>query len=323
MRIESERSIVHLAVLILPLAVSACWTGVHGETAPVPVSGCAPQDYFNPCITKDTTTDNRRTAVCHSIPDGWAFRANRYLLSRTKQGWTRVTPRTGTPKKWETCNHFARQGRFVEGEFALTPSTHTAFTTAIGDICSEQPIIVVHRFEGDWLLALNTGGRGQNHERFRNPMYDFYVGAHNARWIRGNMVDLRLLGFKRLLKKQCGALPEKVRVLGRLAKLPKRNSKNVAYAPKQIYAGTFYPKAIGYKLIPDDHSVADALREVGLAHRRKQQEGLAAARARFEQKMQKQALGGLLVFLGLYAAYASSPCNDPDLSDAERPYYCD
>lgn len=108
----------------------------------------------------------------------------------------------------------------MEGEYALTPRTITGFTTTVGDICNPEPTIVIYRFESDWLMRHSSIPNKEEIERYRNPTYEFYVGAHNAPWLSGNMIELRILAVKELTAKQCGSIPDKINIIGRFVELP-------------------------------------------------------------------------------------------------------
>jgi len=321
------KSLTFICFYILPAALflASCQSIPSGELNPINVSGCDPEDYHNRCITSDVTTPNERTAVCSSIPNGWAFRTNSYLISGNSSAreWRKITPRTGTPRQWENCSQYIQDGLLVEGEYALTPETITGFTTTIGDICNTEPTIVIYRFESDWLMRSATG---KDIERYKNPMYEFYVGAHNARWIQGNMIDLRILAIKELTAKQCGTIPNKINVLGRFVELPKRNNRGKMiknnYTPTLVYSGAYYPKIGRYRLIPDNQEIATELREIALIHKRANDEGLYQARLRYEKRMERSALGALLIGIGAFAIHNSSPCSDPSIPAYDKPSNC-
>lgn len=315
-------------ILSIIFILVSCQNIPNGELNPVNVSGCEPHDHFNPCITSDVTTPNERTAVCSSIPVGWAFRANKYLINANdpRRSWRTIIPRTGTPKLWESCSQYIRNGLLVEGEYALTPRTNTGFTTALGDICSPEPTIVIYRFESDWLMKNSSRSSQRNIERFRNPMYEFYVGAHNARWMQTNMIDRRILAVKDLIAKQCVQIPDKIIVLGRFVEKPKLNKRGKLiddhFISTDIYSGVYYPKIGSYKLVPDNQEIATELRDIALNHRRANSEALYQSRLKYERRMEKSAFGLLLMGLGAFAIHKSSPCNDPNISDYDKPSNC-
>ncbi len=299
-----------------------------GELNPQTNPGCVEGDLLNPCYIVDITTANDRTAVCHYIPNfNWAYRANSYLLTGNFNKRRAVAPRTGQPGQLNLCQQYAQRGVLVDGEYALTGDTKTAFATLRGDACAPVPTVVIHRFEGDWLLQSKNPGQYQNRDRFTNPLYEFYVGAHNTGWIRGNKIDARIIGMGHLVAKQCGRMPDRIRVIGVYNQLPELDARrNLAsgsrYRPIEIYAGTYYPKATGYELVPDDAEIAADLRAIEQAYHDGVETRRWQAQERFERRTRQATLGGLLVALGAYAGYESSPCNDVSLAPSDKPAWC-
>ncbi len=333
-RVGRSRNIKTTTILILAMVVlSSCALMSKGELNPVEVSGCDKADLFNPCITKDTTTPNDRTAVCVGrISDGVAWRANRYLLKSTLQNNHRhsngVFPRTGNAGGYSLCKNYT----VVEGEYALTLD-NGPFITISGNVCTAHPTINVYSvFAHDW----------QKHKRlpysvemYTDPLYMFYVGWRrisglDRRYTRNkNPLDKKLLLMKELFKTQCGVFPDEIRVLGWLTVMSPQEgpitsnfTHNQKSTSEEIYRGTYYPNAPGLKVVHDDKEMGKALYDLALAREQAIQSRILAARKQANERLNKAKIGGAMLFGLLFGMHAASPCNDPGLSEAEKPYYC-
>jgi hypothetical protein len=333
-------------VILLTIVFTSC-ASKWGEMNPVYVSGNCEKgtSQDNTCITMDITTPNNHTGVCSQMGYlGWVYRANKYLVASRAKGSRpeyRVYPRTGSPSIQETCapqplykaESSHKSDRIIEGEYALTSSgIRHQFMTVYGDICSSRPRINFHRFAGDGLLLKHLTPKHIRYQerkaepgRHTDPTYSFYVGPHNAKWAQDNGFQESLVMVKEIINKQCHVVPDEVRIVGQFTPPPKRKSKAwgfEGYTSDKIYGGTYYPNAPGFKVIHDDKEMAKAVYDLALAHHERHSTRVLAAQRKLQERRRKAKIGGALIFGTFLGIYQASPCNDPNLPDADKPAYC-
>lgn len=287
--------------------------------------------------------------VCSAIKpngNGWAYEANKYLIKSVfrndyvDENGVVHSARIGSDSK---CDSIDRDWHtVVKGEYALTVPNNIVFMTTSENICRSRPTINVHRFREHvrsakfeaWLRANESSNKIEPYAELTRP---FYVGTHNAEWIRQpNGIEKNLLLVKDLIAKQCGDVPKEIRISGRYTELPQRDPKSKAllntYASHEIYTGTYYPHVNSnagpdapphrrMKIVHDDNQMASAHYSLAVAELQRDQERFRAAQEalgeRLKSSPQAEAIMGI-VLLGLVAI--PQPCERTD--SIGRPYYC-
>jgi len=314
------------AIFIALLTTLSCTVRPPMKIAPESMRACSNCNY-NKLI--DTTTANEQTGICVMLQKaGWVYRANKYLLKQRNTITDEVIPRPGraggfTPR----CDYYARS-LFVDGEFALSLSD--PFTTFQGDICSARPTVIIHRHEKDWTPKPNRNNKesnqrayGEDYELALDPTAIFYIGDQNINYVGGNHVKQRLLGVKKIILKQCGKLPEKIRISGRWTVQPDkaRNGytlKGGNYKSQEIYGGTYYPNAPGIYVVHDDTEVADIFSDWAIAKKNAQVQAAYEAKLRAQRRAERAQEGALLLLFMGFGMHMASPCNDPNITDIQK-----
>ena len=230
---------------------------------------------------------------------GWAYEANKYLIKsvfRNDYVDENGVVSVGSQLKCDTIDR--EWHTVVEGEYALTVANNIVFMTTSENICRSRPTIKVHRFiEHVWPAKFEARLRARESSSQIEPYAEltrpFYVGTHNAEWIRRpNGIEKNLLFIKELIAKQCGNIPKEIRISGRYTELPQRDPKSKAllntYASHEIYTGTYYPHVnsnagpeapphLRMKIVPDDNKMASAHYSLVVAEREQNQERFLAA----------------------------------------------
>ena len=296
------------------------------------------------------STPGNSAGVCSAMKpggNGWAYEANKYLIKSVLRNdyvdENGVIPSTSLGSQ-SKCDSIDRDWHtVVEGEYALTVPNNIVFMTTSENICRSRPTIRIHRFVGHGLNpALEARLRAKRSttelDQYTELTSPFYVGSHNAEWIRRpNGIEKHLLLVKELIAKQCGDIPDEIRVSGRLTELPQRDPKSMAilntYASHEIYAGTYYPHVNSntgeyaryqprVKIVHDDEKMASVQYALAVARLQRNEERFRTAQDALGERMKSspeaKAIMGIVTILLM--GHMANPCNNPDLS--ERPYYC-
>ncbi len=285
------------------------------------------------------SVSGKSTGMCSEMlpgANGWTFRANEFLLkSEPRSNLERLNgifPSSESPA-YSTCEYVNKLWHnVILGEYALTATGNAAFMTTPDNVCSARPTIHIHRFVGDWQMPERTfkPTPTQIPEEYTDPTYSFYVGSHNASWITTpNAIEKNLLLVRDLIAKQCGAVPNEIRISGRFTEMPRwkpgRRGQDLlnTYKSQEIYRGTYYPTSgRQIKIVHDDAERARTLLALASARQQGIQEKILATKKEANARLRQAEIGGALVgiMLLLLSSAGDDPCANPYA--VNRPYHC-
>ncbi|MFK8017365.1 MAG: hypothetical protein AB8G17_18220 [Gammaproteobacteria bacterium] len=300
------------------------------------------------CTLVDVTTPPEKTAICFGYSGrntytNWKFRTHPYMLqkagNRSARRGLEIVPREGKIRYGNECKRFKKKNLLVEGEYV----TSRAFplTTTGSDLCVKQPLLNFHRNDRDPKLSrlLQEPGRnaqiyGDDFSMAYHPASIFYAGDYDVPSVRGASIRKTVSAFVRLVEEQCGAAPDSIRLRGQLSLLPAFNKRSKAksrYETTTIYEGMAYPyerefspglNRSAMKIVHDDAEMAKVFAEWATAKIAEMTERQHQAKLRRLEKRRQAEQGALLVFYAMAAMFLSSPCNDPELSEKDKPEEC-
>jgi hypothetical protein len=245
--------------------------------------------------------------------DGWAFRANTLLLKSDPNNnypqYNGVFSSIDSPT-YSRCEYINNQWHnVIAGEYALTATDNAAFMTTSDNICAARPTINIHRFRGDFQMPQRDIKKygatyTQEPEKYTDPTYPFYIGAHSASWITTpNAIEKNLLLVKELIARQCGGIPNEIRISGRFTEMPQWKRKGAAaplnkYNSQEIYRGTYYPATTTtIKIVHDDADIAKALLALASARQQGFQDKILVAQKEAEKRRQQAQFGAAIVLI--------------------------
>lgn len=205
----------------------------------------------------DTVTPNERTIHCQALSSGWSRRINKYTFYGSK-----VFPRPAQPPIVTHCKHFNRAGYFLEGEYYLGANLAVA-----GDICAKEPeLIALPEInkplpENVDLSRLEKELWSEQRRRI-DPLYDFYVPRVEPPYMTGNPIHMSYDGAIKIIKKQCGTLPNTINITGILESDAAWSRKN--YSRKVIYKGKLVKKDNKFSIYHDNQALAEEYQLLGL-----------------------------------------------------------
>lgn len=304
--------------LLILLCISALFACGKYRSQPVYLDNCS--NNVTQCVV-DTSTPKEETAFCSQSTAVWAYRANKYLVTKNSDGYyiPGVVPRPGLAQSWQSCRRFNTENKLIEGEYALTAHHYEPFITFQGNLCRSNLTINVHRHRDDWLLRHGKFPKSSavqhNPEKYTDPAYPFYVNSQAHAFFEVNQLDRTLDNIARLVKKQCGHFPEILNVKGRLV-------DNESYQYYEFYSGKIITNTRPFTIVHDNPEIAKELVEVAVARKEKQYNRMFASKERLRRKRERAQQGALLLFMGAFGLYTSSPCNDPGIPNNEKAYDC-
>lgn len=259
--------------------------------------------------------------LCSAMHGDWNILLNRIIYDRiepyTLKPMLKDRPEYSRQNYHHHCDDKDHLPAFLGTEFTTYQMSNPTVMIE-GDFCAAN---VKLRYVGHFNAFRNNGKRKLSADFFKNMDSAFTSSMTDYRHL--NPIEREVATYLAIRRAQCKM---QIRTIDIRAWKPShrfgKSKRNIRHGDGtiHIYAAPFKPTFLEFyrgTLAFDNNGIAlshaepNLSNEIAVAQKKKW-------RPRYRYNPQKAQEGFGLLVLGLLAAYASSPCNDPDISDAER-----